>query len=232
MLATGEQVKYLRKTIGRDTAFVLAARDLAPDADLATRVISLAYDRVFLDTEALPRDRAAFEARLAAGRGALVGYAQDLASRIAEVAERRRELRLRLAKRVGGEEGRRAAADMQDQLSALFPSTFPLGIPAEWLAEYPRYLKAMDLRLERLAGGKSEAREREALSERWARVRGQLERDWPSAESRDRFEQVRWLTEEFRVSLFAQSLGTRVKVSAVRLDRAWEELEAAVRAVG
>jgi ATP-dependent helicase HrpA len=33
---------------------------------------------------------------------------------------------------------------------------------------------------------------------------------------------LRWLIEEFRVSLFAQELGTIEPVSAKRLDRRWE----------
>ena len=34
-----------------------------------------------------------------------------------------------------------------------------------------------------------------------------------------------WLIEEYRVSLFAQQLGTRVKVSAKRLEREWRIIE-------
>jgi ATP-dependent helicase HrpA len=36
-------------------------------------------------------------------------------------------------------------------------------------------------------------------------------------------DEFRWLLEEFRVSLFAQQLGTRARVSARRLDDAWAE---------
>ena len=35
---------------------------------------------------------------------------------------------------------------------------------------------------------------------------------------------MRWLVEEFRVSLFAQELGTAEPVSAVRLERALKDL--------
>jgi ATP-dependent helicase HrpA len=38
-------------------------------------------------------------------------------------------------------------------------------------------------------------------------------------------DEFRWLLEEFRVSLFAQRLGTRVTVSARRLTDAWNERE-------
>ena len=42
----------------------------------------------------------------------------------------------------------------------------------------------------------------------------------------------RWLIEEFRVSLFAQTLGTRVTVSARRLEDAWSARERGERARG
>ena len=38
-------------------------------------------------------------------------------------------------------------------------------------------------------------------------------------------DEFRWLLEEFRVSLFAQALGTRTRVSARRLEDAWAERE-------
>ncbi|HMY40475.1 MAG TPA: DUF3418 domain-containing protein, partial [Marinagarivorans sp.] len=38
------------------------------------------------------------------------------------------------------------------------------------------------------------------------------------------WQEYRWLIEEFRVSLFAQQLKTRVPASAKRLTKAWEAL--------
>ena len=37
--------------------------------------------------------------------------------------------------------------------------------------------------------------------------------------------QYRWMLEEFRVSLFAQSLGTRLPVSQKRLQEQWQQVE-------
>ena len=37
-------------------------------------------------------------------------------------------------------------------------------------------------------------------------------------------EQHRWMIEEYRVSLFAQDLGTSVPVSPKRLDAQWEQV--------
>ncbi len=74
------------------------------------------------------------------------------------------------------------------------------------LAQFPRYLKAMRLRAERL---RQDATRDQA---RMLTVRGYW-RDYLSAESRARGEdasldELRWLIEELRVSLFAQELKT------------------------
>ena len=37
--------------------------------------------------------------------------------------------------------------------------------------------------------------------------------------------QFRWMLEEFRVSLFAQQLGTKLPVSSKRLDQQWQSVE-------
>ena len=34
----------------------------------------------------------------------------------------------------------------------------------------------------------------------------------------------RWLLEEYRISLFAQSLGTKIPVSEKRLEKEWQKL--------
>ena len=40
-----------------------------------------------------------------------------------------------------------------------------------------------------------------------------------------RLDEIRWMLEELRVSLFAQPLGTSVKVSPDRLQRLWREMQ-------
>jgi ATP-dependent helicase HrpA len=45
--------------------------------------------------------------------------------------------------------------------------------------------------------------------------------DWQSDEN---FLSYRWMLEEYRVSLFAQHLGTSVKISSKRLEMLWQHL--------
>jgi ATP-dependent helicase HrpA len=117
-----------------------------------------------------------------------------------------------------------AATDIRAQLSWLVPAGFLLVTPWERLKEFPRYLQAIEQRLEKL--GRDARRDAQLAAEvapletRY-RERVKAERGAkPPGE-----DEFRWLLEEFRVSLFAQQLKTRVPVSARRLSDAWSERE-------
>jgi ATP-dependent helicase HrpA len=113
-----------------------------------------------------------------------------------------------------------APAGLQHDLAALMPADFLRTTPFAQLAQFPRYLKAMKLRTERARKNPAKDAERAAQLAPYVaaatRVRG-----------REGGEAFRWLVEEFRVSLFAQELGTAEPVSAVKLDRALAALEGA-----
>jgi len=97
--------------------------------------------------------------------------------------------------------------------------------PAEWLAQYPRYMKALANRVQRLSGqyGKDQkytallAGLTEPLTEAAVGRPGLLLLCEPAL-------RYRWMLEELRVSLFAQNLGTRMAVSEKRLREVWREV--------
>ena len=109
--------------------------------------------------------------------------------------------------------------DLREQLDSLLTPGFLRELPTSRLAHYPRYLKAMRLRAERLRQDPAKDQQRllqvlpfwrEYLKHRAAGTQG--------------LEELRWLIEEWRVSLFAQELKTAEPVSAKRLTRALEAL--------
>jgi ATP-dependent helicase HrpA len=112
-----------------------------------------------------------------------------------------------------------APAGLDRDLAALLPPDFLRTTPYAQLAHFPRYLRAMKLRAERWRQNPVKDAERAAQIAPYvaavAKVRGS-----------ENGEAVRWLVEEFRVSLFAQELGTAEPVSAVKLDRALTECRA------
>jgi len=96
-------------------------------------------------------------------------------------------------------------------LQRLLPADFLARTPPGQLPHLHRYLRAVQIRAERAVVSPAKDVEKAKQLAPF--------RDWekhiPAAE-RDTF---RWLLEEFRVSLFAQELGTAQPVSAARLSR-------------
>ena len=102
------------------------------------------------------------------------------------------------------------------------PADFIVNTPQQWLQHFPRYLKAMRKRIDKI--NENPARERTqrlelmALAEACNQRQQQLQlQHLHSAQ----LEHYRWLLEEYRVSLFAQELKTSVPVSTKRLREHW-----------
>ena len=113
---------------------------------------------------------------------------------------------------------------MQSQLAALTAPGFLTRTPWPWLTQYPRYLRAIEMRLEKLAAGGLE-RDEQAFAEIHARSRAcdeLLARRQSHVEHTPAVAEYRWLLEEFRVSLFAPSLGNKHSVSSQRMDALWQ----------
>lgn len=104
---------------------------------------------------------------------------------------------------------------------------FLVATPWRWLQHFPRYFRAMALRLEKIAGSGWQ-RDRRAL----AHIEPFLAAYRQRADDHHRrgiydpeLETFRWMLEEFRVSLFAQELGVVVPVSVKRLERQWTAVQ-------
>jgi len=103
---------------------------------------------------------------------------------------------------------------------------FLVATPWRWLQQYPRYFRAITLRLDKIAGS-GWRRDRRAFDELEPFLEAYRER---VADHRRRgiydaeLEAFRWSLEEFRVSLFAQELGTSIPVSAKRMARHWAKV--------
>jgi ATP-dependent helicase HrpA len=111
-----------------------------------------------------------------------------------------------------------ALADMRAQLAALIYPGFIAATGARRLPDLVRYLRAIVRRLDKLAGEQARDAERMATVHRVARAYSERLRDLtPEARARPDVQAVRWLIEELRVSLFAQTLGTPTPVSEKRI---------------
>ncbi|MGF6709963.1 ATP-dependent helicase HrpA [Luteibacter sp. W1I16] len=116
--------------------------------------------------------------------------------------------------------------DLREQLAALLQPGFLRELPLSRLAHYPRYLKAMRLRGERLR--QDPARDQSRMLQVLPYWRALLNAGGTALNDAT-WDELRWLLEEWRVSLFAQELKTAEPVSAKRLARALETAQAGAR---
>jgi ATP-dependent helicase HrpA len=113
------------------------------------------------------------------------------------------------------------SAEIETELARLVPRDFLERYNLERLGHLPRYLKALELRLERAKQELEKDRLKAAQAEIYVRALEKLEAAAPgktSPEKRAAIEEFRWLVEEFKVSLFAPELRTAVSVSPQRLQ--------------
>jgi ATP-dependent helicase HrpA len=119
-----------------------------------------------------------------------------------------------------------AALEAEGHLLRLTQPGFLTVTDWEYLQEYPRYFRAVPMRLEKMRSG-GEAADRQGVTELehyWQMYLERRELHDLAGITDHELEVFRWMLEEYRVSLFAQRLGTAVKVSPQRLDRQWAKV--------
>ncbi len=226
LLALPQQARYWHKRVSEDRELVLQSRGL----ELAQPLADALTERIFVDCFAaaeapLPRSRETFTQRLDEGRGSL----EETGGRL--VATLRGVLREWRAARGAIDAARNPAAvaavsDINSQLAALLPPDFIESTPQPWLGHLSRYLKAIARRLARLP---AEVRRDADLAGRvspFVAALRSLQAAARLAGPRSELLQLRWMIEEFRVSLYAQDLKAAMRVSEQRLAEQLERAKA------
>ncbi|WP_444914688.1 ATP-dependent RNA helicase HrpA [Microbulbifer sp. TRSA007] len=225
LLHLPEKVKYLRKELLRGKELGLSAADLGRREEVADDILMAAVREVFWPKEELPRTEAEFLAALE-NDGDLVGVAQEigdlLVKALAQLVPLRKQIKQQKNLAVA-----MAVGDIQQQLAGLFYRGCLFDTPLSWLRQYGRYLKAIAMRLEKAALDPNRDRKLQVEYQKAAEpYLAQVEKYSPrelSAEAELR--EFRWMLEEFRVSLFAQTLKTLMPVSSKRLSKSWAEID-------
>lgn len=214
-----EPLKYLEKNIPELQKMAVAYMSLGTQEELRDQIIDVALERAFL-ADPLPADDAGFKARIDEGRSRLNLIAQEVARLaglvLAEYAAAARKLK-------DSKPSKEVADDVAAQLQRLMPKRFVALVPYAQLQHYPRYLKAITTRMDKLRA--DPARDAQRLAELRPLEQRYLRRLADRKGVADaRLDEFRWLLEELRVSLFAQELRTPQPVSVKRLEKAWSQL--------
>ncbi len=182
-------------------------------------IVRQAFD---LEDCPIPRTREAFEKLLMQGKPRLL----EVAGRFESLLTRIIDLHFELSRRLGTLNGAHlepAARDVRQQLQGMLYPGYLRNTPARYLLELPRYLLAIQMRLDKLSGNLTRDSDSMCIFNRLTTRHQRILARCP--ESVRAVDDSRWLLEELRVSLFAQSLGTRIPVSEKRVDKALDEME-------
>ncbi|MGV0129281.1 ATP-dependent RNA helicase HrpA [Burkholderia gladioli] len=215
-----EPIKYLEKNLPGLREMAMQYMTLGSQDELRDQLIDTALDRACLQ-DPLPIDDAGFHARRDEGRSRLNLLAQEIARLVGQILAEYAGLGKKLAQ---AKPFAAAHADMTAQLGALVGKRFVIDTPYPQLAHFPRYLKGIAMRIDKLkADAARDARqlaEFAPLNQQYLRA---LSQRGGAADAR--LTEFRWLLEELRISLFAQELRTPMPVSVKRLHKVWESLQ-------
>jgi ATP-dependent helicase HrpA len=216
-----DQVRAIERLGGLNTCALLFAK-VGSKRQLIDDVVRAVFLQVAA-VDPLPRSAAELEARLAETGAALVPRAEALVVTL----EAALKGHLAITKALKGNLNLALAlvySDLKAQMARLVHPGF-VSEAGEWLEEYPRYMEAALIRLEKAPRERlrdqMHMQEVQALE---ARLAARLESERRGGMAPPALEAFRWWIEELRVSLFAQQLGTKFAVSAKRLERRWAEI--------
>ena len=219
-----EQLKFLQKNLEslqmvqvRASTLAALANAMPSFEDLREQIIDAAIDRTCMRVP-LPVNRTEFVQRTDDARGRVSLIAQEVARLITHIVDQAAAISSRLQ---SVKSFPQVIADIDRQLAQLFAPRFIVRTPVGQLAQYPRYLKAIAVRIEKLKADptRDSARMNDVaiLQTAWQRTINERR----GAEDA-RLDEFRWLLEELRVSLFAQELKTPMPVSVKRLQKIWD----------
>ena len=213
-IALADKAKQARKQLPVPPKTGLLYASIESQERLRGDLVDAALNAVLADGLGEIRDPAAFAKRRDAAGRDLFGEAMarlKLAENIlAHVAELKPLLEAPL---MGWARGN--LDDLEQQLAALVHPGFLRETPAEALAQYPRYLRAMILRSERAK--RDPPRDQARMLELRPFLDALEEAQARGLRDRTQWQALRWDLEELRVSLFAQELGARTGISAKKL---------------
>ena len=215
-----EQIKYVEKSIPGLQQMGMQFMALGSQEELREQIINKALDIACLQ-DPLPLDAASFAKRQAEGKSRLVLLVNEIARLLSQVLTEFHGLPKRLQNIPAA-----AATDIQAQLQGLVHKRFLTENEYTQLAHFPRYLKAINVRLEKLRA--DPARDTKLMAEWQSAAAPYLRqaKDRQAGKNTDpKLVDFRWMLEELRVSLFAQELRTPMPVSAKRLQKVWESMQ-------
>ncbi|TSA40039.1 MAG: ATP-dependent RNA helicase HrpA [Methylococcaceae bacterium] len=179
-------------------------------------VLTLVLYTVFIEGRVI-RTHHAFDTSIIEHKAALISFANDAAKLTQQIMAAYQQVHEQLQK---FKDTDAMAKDIREQINALVYAGFINTTPFAQLQHFPRYLKAIQYRLDKLDNHPQKLQDIQRYTSRyWSVLEKRAKKDVVHPEQ----EGFRWMLEEFRVSLFAQQLKTAYPISVKRMEKAWDE---------
>ncbi|WVK05414.1 ATP-dependent RNA helicase HrpA [Xanthomonas campestris pv. olitorii] len=215
-IALADKIKQARKQLPVSPKTGLLYAAIESQERLRGDLVDAALNAVLADGLGAIRDPGAFAQRRDDASKRLFGEAMERLKLAESILGAVAELKPLLeAPLMGWARGN--LDDMEQQLRALVHAGFLRDTPADALANYPRYLRAMILRTERAK--RDPARDQARMLELKPFVDAVEAAAAHGLQDRQEWQALRWDLEELRVSVFAQELGAKSGVSAKKLSQ-------------
>jgi len=222
-LALPRELGWLQKDLRSLAPLAMLYVTLGPAEELMTTAYAHLRRYLFECDPLFPLRAARFAEVIARAQSRLPGLAARLVAHVKAVLELRQEILVL----------RHPYPGMLNDLNRLVPRQFLTVTRFERLAHLPRYLKALRVRAERAAlnpvKDREKARRVQPYLEALEALRGARP---PDRQTQQALEDFCWGLEEFKVSCFAQELGTAQPVSPHRLDQQLEGLRSLLAGAG
>ncbi|MDF2416751.1 ATP-dependent RNA helicase HrpA [Acinetobacter beijerinckii] len=207
----GDLIRQLKKQISKPLALAYS-----PLGDRAKLEQMLVYATLQVSIRELPKDSQEFNQLLTEVKKQFLADGQKVLADITDIFTQWQQIRRELLLLDQGIFGRNID-DVEDQLDLMSLANFVYSRPAEIWQEYPRYLKALLLRLERLPNNLQ--RDLAAIDDvdPWMDKVFKFKND-------SKIKEMYLMLEEFRISLFSQPMKTKLPISPTRLQKLWDRL--------
>ena len=206
----GDLVRQLKKQISKPLALAYS-----PLGDKAKLEQMLMYATLQVSITALPVNMEEFQALILNVKKSFLTHGQEVLSILSDIYIQWQDIRRKLLVLDDGLFGKNID-DLEDQLDLMALSNCVYVKSPEIWQEFPRYLKAAILRLERLPNNLQ--RDNSAIDQidPWMEKLFKFKND-------ARLKELYFMTEEFRISLFSQPMKTKMPVSPTRLQKIWSQ---------
>lgn len=215
LLNVPSPARALQRQLSNQTKLALSRNAPGSVTELLDDCLACAVDAIVEEGGGAPRDSAGFDALLVRVRAQLSSVLAGIVTTVVDVLAAAHDVEKALKGSISPA-ALPALVDMKNQLGSLVYRGFVSDTGAAKLPDLQRYIQAIGRRLERVPADIDRDRAR-----MWEVEQAQVALDDAHRRGADPqvLDDVRWMIEELRVSLFAQTLGTTKPVSLQRILR-------------